>query len=61
MNFKEYIGFNIEEVEPLLIKENVNYKIVEVLDPKNNKLGNDIRIINVQNENDIIKIYVAYF
>lgn len=60
MELKDYIGFNIEEVIPILIQKNISYKIIETWDTKGTKMGNDIRIVNIQ-EKDSIEIYVAYF
>ncbi|SKA87057.1 hypothetical protein SAMN05443428_107164 [Caloramator quimbayensis] len=61
MKFEEFIGFRLEDIKSELEKSGTNYKIIEVFDTKKTKIGNDIRIINVKNDNDNVKIYVAYF
>lgn len=61
MNLDQYIGFKLENVKSQIERNNVNYKIIEVFDIKNTKLGNDIRVINIKHKNEIVEIYVAYF
>ncbi|QCX32268.1 hypothetical protein FDN13_00355 [Caloramator sp. E03] len=61
MNFNQYIGFKLENVKSQIESSNINYKIIEVFDTKNTKLGNDIRIINIKYKDEIVEIYVAYF
>jgi hypothetical protein len=60
IDFKEYIGFLLEDLESILIKDEIKYKIIEVWDNKKTKMGNDKRIINIKNK-EIIEIYIAYF
>ena len=60
MDLSKYIGFKLEDIKNLIDTENVNYKVVEVMDPKGTKVGNDLRIINIV-EKEITIIYVAYF
>lgn len=60
MVIKDYIGFNISDIMPLLTQENINYKIIETWDTKGTKMGDEVRIVNIK-EKDIMEIYVAYF
>lgn len=60
MDFNKYIGFKLDDVKPMLELENLNYKVIEVWDTKNTKMGDDIRIINIKC-GDTIDIYVSYF
>jgi hypothetical protein len=59
-NLKEYIGFKLDDIMPLLLLNETRYKIIEVWDNKKTKMGNDKRIINIKN-NGIVEIYIAYF
>lgn len=61
MKLNEYIGFKLEDIKSELDNSGTNYKIIKVFDTKKTKIGNDIRIINIKNDNDNVKIYVAYF
>jgi hypothetical protein len=60
MDIEKYIGFRFETLKPLLDKSNIDYSLVEVWDTKKTKLGNDLRIIKVDNSNNLT-IYVSYF
>ena len=57
---KEYIGFKLDDIMPLLLLHETKYKIIEVWDNKKTKMGNEKRIINIKN-NEIVEIYIAYF
>jgi hypothetical protein len=61
MELDDYIGFKFVDVKPFLDKNGYNYKIVEVFDTKNTKMGNELRIINIKYDNKETQIYVAYF
>lgn len=60
MNLMSFIGFKLDEVLPMLVSENIHYKIIETFDTKGTKMGNDIRIVNIK-EREILELYVAYF
>jgi hypothetical protein len=60
MDIEKYIGFRFETLKPLLDKSNIDYSLVEVWDTKKTKMGNDLRIIKVDNSNNLT-IYVSYF
>jgi hypothetical protein len=60
MDIEKYIGFKLDEIIPLLQRDNLQYEIKEVWDTKNTKLGDDLRIINIEDKGKIV-IYVAYF
>jgi hypothetical protein len=60
MELKNYLGFKLSDIKPILDINNIEYEVKEVWDTKNTKIGNDLRIINFVNSNKLI-IYVAYF
>lgn len=60
MELSRYIGFKIDELRELLDKQGLEYEILEVWDNKKTKLGDDIRVIKIINE-EKIKIFVSYF
>lgn len=60
MNIEKYIGFRFETIKPLLDEGNKDYRLVEVWDTKKTKIGNDLRIIKVDNSINLT-IYVSYF
>ncbi|EYE89337.1 hypothetical protein Q428_03405 [Fervidicella metallireducens AeB] len=60
MRDEVYIGFKLNEVVSEIEKDNKRYEIIEIWDTKKTKIGDDLRIVNIKND-DIIKIYVAYF
>lgn len=60
MNPEKYIGFKMNEIKPLLDNSGIDFRIIEVFDTKNTKIGNDLRIINIVKK-EIYEIYVAYF
>lgn len=59
MDIEKYIGFRLETVKKLIDESNIKYSIVEVWDTKKTKIGNDLRIIKVDNLS--LTIYVSYF
>lgn len=60
MDIEKYIGFRFETIKPLLDESNLDYNLVEVWDTKKTKMGDDLRIIKVDNGNNLT-IYVSYF
>lgn len=60
MNYEKYIGFKLQDFEPLIKEDNIKYNIIEVWDNKKTQMGNDVRIINIKGS-EIIDIYVSYF
>lgn len=60
MKDEVYIGFKLSEVISEIEKNNKRYEVIEIWDTKKTKIGDDLRIVNIKND-DIIKIYVAYF
>lgn len=58
MKDEVYIGFKLSEVISEIEKNNKRYEVIEIWDTKKTKIGDDLRIVNIKND-DIIKIYVA--
>lgn len=61
MEFEKYIGYRFEVIKTILDEKNIDYGIIEVFDTKMKKIGNDLRVINVKEENQRIIVYVSYF
>lgn len=59
MDIEKYIGFRLETVKKLIDESDMKYNIIEVWDTKKTKIGNDLRIIKV--DNNSLTIYVSYF
>lgn len=60
MNVDGIIGLRLEDARPILDKLGLNFDIIQVFDPKVNKIGDEERIINIR-ENGKIIIYTAFF
>lgn len=60
MEVEKYIGFRFETVKKLLEESGIKYHVIEVWDTKKTKVGDDLRIIKIENNNDLT-IYVSYF
>lgn len=61
MDIDKYIGFRVETLSTLLNEMNVDYNIVEVWDNKKTKLGNDFRIVKIEQNGNNLTIYASYF
>jgi len=61
MDYEVFLGYNLESVEELLKNKGIVYKLFLVTDPKNTILGNQKRVIKVEESDDILKIYYALF
>lgn len=61
MDIDKYIGFRVESLSTLLNEMNMDYSIVEVWDNKKTKLGNDLRIIKIEQNGNNLTIYASYF
>jgi hypothetical protein len=52
MELIKYIGYRLEDVKTILDENNIHYKVIETFDTKKTKMGNEIRIVNIkQNQN----------
>lgn len=60
MSFKDFLGYRLRDVQPYLAQSHINYTIVELKDRKNTRMGDELRIVKVEEKGEII-IYVAYF
>ncbi len=61
MDMEKYIGFRAEFLSTLLNEKHMEYTIEEVWDTKKTKLGNELRIIKIEQNNNNLTIYVSYF
>lgn len=61
MDIERYIGFRVETIIPLLDEKHIEYNIEEVWDTKRTKIGEDLRIIKIEENNNQLTIYVSYF
>lgn len=61
MDIEKYIGFRFETLKEILDQNKMKYKIIEVWDTKKTKIGEDLRIVKIENNNNDLKIYVSYF
>lgn len=61
MDFKKYIGYSFDKFKSILQNENVVYDLIELYDTKKTKLGDDLRIVNINEGNNKLIIYIAYF
>lgn len=60
MDLRKYIGFKFEELKPILDDNMITYNVIEVWDNKKTKMGDEVRVINIKEDNGI-KILVSYF
>jgi hypothetical protein len=60
MEHKEFLGHKLSDIKPYLLENGVNYSVVELKDRKNTKMGDELRIVKVEEKEKTI-IYVAYF
>lgn len=56
----DLLGYRIEDAIPYFDSLKKEYKIYEIGNPKNFKLGNEKRIVKITDD-EYIKIFVAYF
>ena len=49
MELLKYIGYKLEDVKTILDENNIHYKVIETFDTKQTKMGNEIRIVNIKN------------
>lgn len=61
MDIEKYIGFRFETLKKLLDENDIKYSIIEVWDTKKTKIGDDLRVIKIENSNNNLTIYVSYF
>lgn len=60
MDCQKFLGYNINDVIPILENAGINYDLIELLTPKKEKIGDDIRIVKIE-EGQRLSIYVSYF
>lgn len=60
MELLDYIGYSLNDVLPILKSSGIEYKLLEVKNTKDIRIGEDLRIINIKMEKEPL-IYVAYF
>ncbi|SEF45263.1 hypothetical protein SAMN05660865_00259 [Caloramator fervidus] len=61
MDVRKFLGFDLEKVEEMLKKHNVKYRICYLLSPKGKKLGEEKKVIKIEEKDDEFIIYVSYF
>lgn len=61
MDVEKYIGFRFETIKKMLNENDMKYNIIEVWDTKKTKIGDDLRIVKVENNSNVLNIYVSYF
>jgi hypothetical protein len=60
MEIEKFIGFRFDTIKTILDDTGIKYNLIEVWDTKKTKVGDELRIIKVDNSDDL-KIYVSYF
>lgn len=60
MNADGLLGLRIEDARHILDESGLSYEVIQVFDPKETKIGDEERIINIR-ENGKITIYTAFF
>lgn len=60
MGLKDFLGYRLSDVQPYLDQNHVNYNIVELKDRKNTRMGDELRVVKIEEKEENI-IYVAYF
>lgn len=60
MELKDFLGRKLSDVQPYLAQNHVDYTIVELKDRKNTRMGDELRIVKMEDKGEVI-IYVAYF
>ena len=60
MELKEFLGRRLSDIKPFLLENGVNYAVVELKDRKNTKMGDELRIVKIEEKEKTI-IYVAFF
>lgn len=60
MELRDFLGYRLSDVQPYLVKNHINYTIVELKDRKNTRMGDELRIVKMEDKGEII-IYVTYF
>ncbi|MCX7903651.1 MAG: hypothetical protein N2486_03975 [Caloramator sp.] len=60
MEMQRFLGYPLNFVEEILSSQNVSYTVKYVLPPNGSKLGDEVRIIKID-ETNAITIYVSYF
>lgn len=60
MDYLKWLGNKAEDFCLMLDKNNIKYQIKETSDTKNTKMGNDMRIVKIV-EDDVLIIYTALF
>ncbi|MCX7695616.1 MAG: hypothetical protein N2Z71_07925 [Caloramator sp.] len=60
MDVKNFLAYKLEDIEEYLKNNSINYELIEVDNPKGIKIGEEKRIIKIQEEASI-KIYYSYF
>ncbi|MBZ4663517.1 MAG: hypothetical protein JG776_1227 [Caloramator sp.] len=60
MDVKNFLAHKLEDIEDYLKKSGINYELIEVDNPKGVKIGDEKRIIKIEEEASI-KIYYSYF
>lgn len=60
MDYLKWLGYKAEDFCLMLDKNNIKYQIKETSDTKNTKMGNDMRIVKIV-EDDVLIIYTALF
>lgn len=61
MNYEVFLGYELESVEEILKSKDVVYKLILVTDPKNTVIGQQKRVIKIEEDSDNLKIYYALF
>lgn len=61
MDIEKYIGFRFEILKKFLDESDIKYSVIEVWDTKKTKIGDDLRVIKIENNNNNLTIYVSYF
>lgn len=61
MDVEKCIGFRFETIKKMLNENDMKYNIIEVWDTKKTKIGDDLRIVKVENDSNGLNIYVSYF
>lgn len=60
MDVKNFLAHKLEDIEDYLKNNGINYELIEVDNPKGVKIGDEKRIIKIEEETSI-KIYYSYF
>ncbi|KRQ86979.1 hypothetical protein ABG79_01169 [Caloramator mitchellensis] len=60
MDLQKYLGYVLEDVIPFFEEQNIQYEIYELLTPKGEKIGEEKRIVKIE-EGQTVKIFISYF